>query len=152
MGSGQGTVTADSMWRPVALFTRQNENLCALFTRQYFSVVADRPPSPILKITFDASKVALLGGRTIPAITSVFCVSPASHQSLPRKKSFADHQHKLITTKAPRKNQWEDLHRRSLGKITAADHHLVQFTNSTSKSTRKNHGADHQSSLTLARK
>jgi hypothetical protein len=62
---GQGTVTANSTWRPVALFTRQNGNLRALFTRQYFSVVADRPPSPILKITFDASKVALLAGSVV---------------------------------------------------------------------------------------
>jgi hypothetical protein len=60
---GQGSVTADLVWRPIALFTRQNGNLCALFTRQKIFVVADRPPSPTLKITFDASKVALLAGR-----------------------------------------------------------------------------------------
>src|SRR5271170_7578773 len=61
---GPGSVSAPSIWRPPALLTRQNRNLCGLFTRQIFFVVADGPPSPTLKITFDASKVALLAGRT----------------------------------------------------------------------------------------
>jgi hypothetical protein len=35
-------------------------------------VVADRPPSPILKITFDASKVALLAGRRVYKLVVLF--------------------------------------------------------------------------------